>query len=166
MPLGYWISVTIHILSAMLWLGGMFFLGIVGAPVLREIEPASLRQQLFHGLGERFRTVGWIAIAILIATGLLNLYYRGLLRWSDVLGNPAFWSTSLGRALAAKLAAVLIMLVAAAIHDFVLGPRSGRVRAGSPEAAQFRRRAALLARVNALVGVVLVVAAIRLARGA
>ena len=35
----YYINVTIHVLAAMLWLGGMFFLGAVGAPVLRAIEP-------------------------------------------------------------------------------------------------------------------------------
>jgi putative copper export protein len=35
----YYINVTIHVLAAMLWLGGMFFLGAVGAPVLRTIEP-------------------------------------------------------------------------------------------------------------------------------
>jgi len=33
----------------MLWLGGMFFLGIVGAPVLRNIEPPPSRRNE-HGV--------------------------------------------------------------------------------------------------------------------
>jgi hypothetical protein len=44
----YYVNVTIHVLAAMLWLGGMFFLGIVGAPALRSVEPPPLRQRLFR----------------------------------------------------------------------------------------------------------------------
>lgn len=165
MPAPYFLSVTLHVLAAMLWLGGMLFLGVVGAPVLRAVEPAELRQRLFHLLGLRFRTVGWIAIAVLVLTGTANLHYRGLLRWDGVLGARAFWETGLGQALAWKLASVVVMLAASAVHDFALGPRAGALPAGTPEAIRLRRRASLLARGNALVAVALVVAAVRLARG-
>ena len=43
MPGLYWLSVTVHVLAAMLWLGGTFFLAAVGAPVLRKVEPPALR---------------------------------------------------------------------------------------------------------------------------
>ena len=165
MPVAYYVNVTIHVLAAMLWLGGMLFLGIVGAPVLRSVEPAALRQRLFHELGLRFRTAGWWAIGVLLLTGLVNLYYRGWLRWSGVLGAVGFWRTAPGHALCLKLVAVAAMLVVSAVHDFVLGPRAGRATAGSGRALQLRRRAALLARINALVGVLVVAAAVRLARG-
>ena len=161
----YYINVTIHVLAAMFWLGGRFFLGVVGAPVLRSIQPAPLRQRLFQELGSRFRRAGWIAIGVLLLTGVLNLYFRGWLHWESVLGSRAFWRTSVGHALAAKLTAVTLMVAISAIHDFVHGPRAGRAAAGSAQASAFRRRAALLARVNALLGVILVAAAVRLARG-
>ena len=161
----YWTAVTLHVLAALGWLGGMFFLALVGAPVLRQVEPPELRQALFQRLGVRFRAVGWALLATLVATGALVLHERGLLRWSGVLGARAFWRTALGHALAAKLAAVAVMLAVSAVHDFVLGPIAGRARAGSPGALRLRRRAAWLARVNALVGIALVVAAVRLARG-
>ena len=164
MPVGYYVNVTIHVLAAMLWLGGMLFLGIVGAPVLRGVEPVELRQRLFHQLGLRFRAIGWWAISALVVTGLVNLYYRGWLRWSGVLGAVDFWRTAPGHALCVKLVAVVAMLVVSAVHDFVLGPRAGRMTAGSARAVQLRRRAALLARINALLGVVVVAAAVRLAR--
>jgi uncharacterized membrane protein len=165
MSAGYYVVVTIHVLAALLWLGGMFFLGAVGAPVLRAIEPPSLRQRLFHDLGLRFRTVGWVAIAVLVTTGVIMLGARGLLRWSGVFGSMAFWRTTFGTALAAKLACVVTMIVISAVHDFALGPAAGRAAPGSPEAVALRRRAALLARVNALVGLLLVIVAVRLARG-
>src|SRR5678815_1418459 len=48
MPSLYFLNVTVHLLAAFVWLGGMLFLGLVGAPVLRGVAPAALRQQLFH----------------------------------------------------------------------------------------------------------------------
>jgi putative copper resistance protein D len=165
MPNLYYLNVTIHVLAAMLWLGGMFFLGAVGAPLLRAIEPPELRQRLFQSIGERFRTVGWIAIAVLLVTGTVNLHYRGMLHWVGVLGSVSFWHTNIGLILGIKLLCVTIMVVVSAVHDFIQGPRAGRAAPGSPEAIRFRSRAAWLARVNAIVGVLLVTAAVRLARG-
>jgi uncharacterized membrane protein len=161
----YLVSVTIHVLAAMFWLGGMFFLGIIGAPALRRVEPPSLRQSLFNEIGLRFRTAGWIAIGVLVVTGLLNLWFRNLLHWEGVLASAAFWSTTLGRMLALKLIAVSAMIVIAVIHDFGLGPAAARAEPGSETALTLRRRAAWLARINAFVGIILLVAAVRLARG-
>jgi uncharacterized membrane protein len=161
----YYVNVTIHVLAAMLWLGGMFFLGVVGAPVLRAVEPAALRQRLFQQLGMRARALGWWAIGILLVTGTLNLHFRGWLHWDGVLGAAGFWRTGTGIALGLKLVSVAIMVIVSATHDFVLGPMAGRMDAGSPAALAFRRRAALLARANALLGVIIVVTAVRLARG-
>jgi hypothetical protein len=51
------------------------------------------------------------------------------------------------------------------VHDFWLGPLAGRLRAGTPEALRARRLAAWLARINAVIGIVIVILAVRLARG-
>ena len=160
----YHINVTIHVFAALLWLGGMFFLAAVGAPVLRKVEPPELRAALFRKLGEQFRTVGWASISVLLVTGFLNLHFRGMLTWS-LLGSGEFWSTPYGRSLAWKLGAVTAMLIVQAIHDFQVGPAASRAPAGSGEMLVLRRRAALLARLSAVFGIVLVVAAVRLARG-
>lgn len=161
----YYANVTVHVLSAMLWVGGMFFLGLVGAPVLRAVEPPALRQRLFQELGLRFRTTGWWAIGILLLTGVVNLSYKGWLRWDGMLGSMVFWQTPVGRTLAIKLIAVAVMVGVSAVHDFVNGPRASRAQPGSDEAMVLRQRAALLARANALLGVLVVVVAVRLARG-
>lgn len=161
----YYANVTIHVLAALFWLGGMFFLGLVGAPVLRGIEPPELRQRLFHQLGLRFRTLGWIAIAVLITTGILNLQFRGLLRWDRVLSSPTFWRTPFGGALALKLACVTVMLTLSALHDFSIGPRAGLAGPLTGEGRRLRAQSMWMARVNAIVGLLLVGAAVRLARG-
>lgn len=160
----YFINVTVHVLAALLWLGGMFFLAVVGAPVLRTVEPPALRSALFRRLGQQFRNVGWISIAVLLITGTLNLHFRGVLSRA-VLTDGAFWSTPYGHALAWKLGAVAAMLIVQALHDFIVGPAASRLQADSPDLLRARRRAALLARLSAVLGVITVIAAVRLARG-
>lgn len=160
----YWFNVTTHVFAALFWLGGMFFLAAVGAPVLRRVEDVRLRRDLFARLGAQFRAVGWVAIVVLLVTGVLNLWFRGLLS-PTILGSGEFWASRYGRALAWKLGAVVVMLTIQAVHDFILGPASSRAAPGSAEAVRLRRWAALSARATAAAGVVLVVAAVRLARG-
>lgn len=164
MPTLYYVNVVIHVLAAIFWLGGMFFLGAVGAPALRAVEPRELRQRLFHDIGIRFRALGWWAIGALIVTGIVNLHYRGWLRWEGVLGSGAFWNTATGQALGVKVAAVSAMIALGAFHDFVIGPAAVRAAATGAASDALRRRAALVARWNAVIGVVVVVAAARLAR--
>lgn len=160
----YFINVTVHVFAALFWLGGMFFLAVVGAPVLRSVEPPELRALLFRRLGEQFRTAGWIAIVVLLVTGTLNLYFRGMLTL-DVLASADYWNSRYGRSLAWKLGAVTAMLIVQAIHDFSVGPAAARLTPGTPEALATRRRAALLARLSAVLGIIVVIAAVRLARG-
>lgn len=160
----YLLSVTLHLLAAMLWLGGMFFLALVGAPVLRRVESAPLRSELFNRLGVRFRVVGWIAMSLLVVTGIANLSFRGVLD-PDTLGSASFWQGPYGQTLGWKLTIVVVMVSLSAVHDFLLGPRVARLPPGSAEAAVGRRRASWLARFNAVLGVALVAAAVRLARG-
>jgi copper resistance protein D len=158
----YVATVSLHVLAAVLWLGGMLFFAIV-APVLRRVEDEALRARLFEALGRRFRVVGWVCIAILLLTGTEQLRARGWLS-ADLWARPGFWSTALGMRLAWKLGLVGVMIAVQAVHDFWLGPRAGRATPGTPEARALRSRAAWLARLNALLGVALVYAAVRLGR--
>lgn len=163
MPTPYLLAVVVHVLAAIVWLGGMVFFALA-APVLRSLEDDALRARLFDALGRRFRAVGWICIALLVATGMMQLRLRGW--W-----GAGFWSwatltgTALGRGLLRKLAMVLLMVVIQAAHDFWLGPAAGRAPPGSAEALRLRRSAAWLARVNTVAGALLVWFAVGLIRG-
>jgi len=163
----YALLVYVHVLAALLWLGGMFFFAVVGAPALRQVEPAALRRRLFHDLGLRFRRVGWWAIGVLLLSGTWILHLRGVLRWRH-LADSAFWASPFGRALFWKLVLVLIMIAASLIHDFVVGPQASLASDGGDpgdRGERARRRAAVLARGNAVAGLLLVYWATRLARG-
>jgi putative copper export protein len=159
----YLVAVTIHVLSAVIWLGGMITFALL-APILRRVGDDAERQFLFQTLGERFRIVGWLCITVLLITGVGQLQMRGW--WGAAFwGAPRLWSSALGHALVGKLATVVLMVVVQAVHDFHFGPKAGRVRPGTPQALALRRTAAWLARINAFAGVVLIWFAVRLARG-
>jgi copper resistance protein D len=159
----YLISVWLHILAAMTWIGGMFFLVLVVVPWMRRGH----REQgarLLRETGTRFRTVGWIAFGILVATGTYNLWARGV-RFGDFVS--AVWLASpFGRAVVAKLALFAVVLAVSAIHDFGIGPRAAiAVEAGAPDAERLRRLASYLGRGNALLALGLVGLGVILVRG-
>ncbi|MDH5759243.1 MAG: DUF4149 domain-containing protein [Gemmatimonadota bacterium] len=160
----YIFNVTLHVLAAMIWLGGMFFFALVGAPTLRSLEDDALRARLFHDLGTAFRTVGWVCIAVLLVTGVGNLHFRGM--WGmEIWSDSRFWGSPMGRSFFWKLVTVGVMLAVQLVHDFNVGPRAGRAKPGTPEALRLRRAAAWMGRVNGVAGLVLLYFAVRLARG-
>ncbi len=128
----------LHVVAAITWLGGMLFIALVLVPVTRRLPDPALRTRLVQAAGQRFRTIGWIAVGVLVATGFLNLWLRPSLLWS-----PRFhW----------KLGLVVLALILSAYHDFVLGPRAG-LPGADPSA---RTRASWVARVNVAVVLLIV----------
>jgi len=163
MAFAYHVTIFVHVLAAVVWLGGMIALALF-APILRDTPDAAARQRLFERLGRRFRIVGWICLVALLVTGTEQLRARGW--WGAAFwGAPGLWSSPLGRALLGKFAMVALMIVLQALHDFWLGPLAGRLPAGSEEARSARAWAARLARVTALAGLVLLWFAVVVARG-
>ncbi len=123
----------VHLLAVVTWVGGMLFIALVLVPITRRLEDVALRTRLVQATGRRFRTVGWIALGLIVATGLGNLALRPELLWA-----PRFH---------AKAGLVVLALVLSAFHDFVLGPRAGRP--GTDPSA--RVQASWIARLNVLV---------------
>jgi copper resistance protein D len=161
-----WI-VFLHIVAAIIWIGGMFFVALVLVPVLRR-ESQVLRAALLDAAGRRFRTVGWAAIGVLLVTGVWNLHNRGL-SWRTI-GSSALFEGTFGRILMAKLLFVLLALTLSAVHDWVLGPAATRLaqQAGADtegRAVRTRRIASWVARLNALAALVIVFLAVALVRG-
>ena len=94
------VRLFVHVLAATIWVGGQFTLaGLV--PVLRGFGPDATR-----AAARRFNVVAWSAFAVLLATGVWNLV-------AVEVGDAS--SEYLGT-LAAKLAAVAVSGVGAAVH--------------------------------------------------
>lgn len=161
----YLLSVWLHILAATIWVGGLFFLMLVVVPWLRAGSSADPGRLLRETAG-RFRAVAWTCFAIVLATGVFNLWMRGV-RWSNF--TDAEWLASpFGSTVVAKLAIFFLMIALSARHDFVVGPRAADEIARDPasaEAQKLRREASLHGRANAVIALLLVAFGVMLVRG-
>lgn len=165
MHLLYLISVWVHILAAMVWVGGMAFLVLVVVPWLRR-GGQSNASAFLRETGERFRSVGWTCFAILVVTGTFNLWVRGV-RLGDFTRGE-WLSSPFGKSVLVKLLVFAAVLLVSALHDFVIGPRAVVAIAADPQsqaAAVARRRASLFGRVNFLLALVLVAVGVAIVRG-
>jgi len=112
------VLVWLHLLAAVVWIGGMVFLSLVLVPVLKREPFAVQRGALIRAAALRFRVMVWISIGLLLTTGPLLAMRRG---WS--LGEADGWPA----VLIVKLALVGILLMLTVAHDFFIGPRVGRI---------------------------------------
>jgi uncharacterized membrane protein len=140
----------------MTWIGGMIFISLILSPSTRDL-PEPMRSQLFQTIGTATKAVGWIAILVLLSTGLLN-----------VLHLQIQWNTQIGRILIIKLSLVTLIIFLSALHDFVLGPRlAARLRTAAgqdPSLPVLRRRVSWLARINLFLALAVVYLAVLIAR--
>ncbi len=159
--------VLIHVLAAIIWLGGMFFIALVVVPALRNFEPREKRTEVISATAKRFRKIGWIAIIILFVTGLINIINRGVTH--EMIFSGALLSSYFGKVLAIKLCLFLLMLILSVSHDFILGPRHLKLlqtQKSNPlpisELNKKRKMMSWLARLNVLIVILIVACAVML----
>lgn len=154
------VLVVLHILAAVAWVGGMIFLSLVLAPLVRGRKAVPEFMALFRSAALRFRPVVWTAIGILLITGPMLLSQRGL-----SVTDPASWPGIV----TVKLALVSLLLFLTLLHDLILGPQVSRVSA-IPESQRTSgeqmvfKTARWLPRVSLLLALGVVIAAAVLAR--
>ena len=123
----------VHLMSAVVWVGGTIVLVFVGVPAIRKLE-GEARATAMRALGRRWRPLGWSAMGVSILSGLwLTELHGGF--------NRAALSSDFDRTLIVKSVLVVLLVIGALIHDYVLGPRLQReMRAQEPQAPVTRRR--------------------------
>jgi uncharacterized membrane protein len=68
------VSVTLHILAALVWVGGMFFAYNALRPAAAQVLEPPLRLELWVQVFRRFFVWVWLSIFILLATGYWMLF--------------------------------------------------------------------------------------------
>lgn len=70
--------IALHILAAVVWVGGMFFAYVVLRPAAAPLEPEA-RLTLWRGVFSRFFPWVWLSIVTLLASGygMVFLYFGG-----------------------------------------------------------------------------------------
>ena len=166
MPTAYSVSVWIHLMAAVVWIGGMVFLVAVVLPILKDPEHRSVYPLLLRRAGMRFRTIGWICLLALVATGFFQLWKLGFGPTAVVRGEP--FRGTFGHLLAVKLALVAAILVLSVVHDFWVGPQAGRLsrsRPGSDAARRYRLAASWIGRLNLVLALLVTLLGVHLLRG-
>ncbi len=152
--------VILHILAAVSWVGGMIFLSLVLAPLVRSRKAVPELMALFRSAALRFRPIVWVAMAILVMTGPMLLSFRGV-----AVTSPSSWSGIV----MVKLTLVALLLFLTLLHDLVLGPQVSRVSA-IPESQRSAgeqvvfKTARWLPRLSLLIALAVVITAAMLAR--
>ena len=156
-----WLSaVTIHLLAAVTWIGGMIFLSTVLAPLVRGGDVPGEHMVLLRSAARRFRLVVWLSIFSLLITGPILLHARNI-----SLSPPTDWPA----VLRIKLGLVALLLLLTIAHDLYLGPRSAQLNRlpsadRTPLDLMIMGASRWLARASLGIGVAIVVAAALLAR--
>ncbi len=162
-----YLVVFIHVLSAIVWLGGMFFIALVIVPAFKNFEPKEIKTEIISLSATRFRKIGWIAMIILLITGILNIGNRGIT--FEMISSGSFYSSTFGKVLVFKLILFFTMIILSAIYDFILGPRytrSALIKPSNPDSIaklnKKRNVISWLARFNVLIGILIVGCAVML----
>jgi putative copper export protein len=155
-------SVFFHLLAAIVWVGGQAAFAFVVVPSVRKRADPATAGGILREVGRRFATVGFISLAVLLASGVANLGFRGVL---PLLGDREFWATPFGTILGAKLAAVAGILGLSIAHSSAASARPAP-EGHDAQGAVAARRLRLFGRAGFVLSIVAVALAVLLVRGA
>jgi uncharacterized membrane protein len=156
------ITPWLHILAITVWIGPQFFLFLAAIPAIRTIEDAQVRAQTLRTIVTRFGWIAWGAMAVIILTGISNLFQTGSDAPFSLWDSDYRWF----RIFAEKMTLVGLAVALTVVHTFWVGPQQLRLAEqldADPAAVRNARRlsiaisaAGLLASIGALyLGVVL-----------
>lgn len=110
------ITMIVHILAIVVYLGGTFFMDLLLVPALNRIPPAQaaiVSQQT----GEIFAVTAWISLGLIAASGLAFLYLDEGSLGPDMFLYPHGW------VIGAKTFLFLLLVVNGLIMTFGIRPR-------------------------------------------
>ena len=113
------VAVFLHILGAVIWAGGLIFVGLAAGAARRTI-PERERLEFFRVLGIGFLILAGVAATLLLISG--NILVEDLFGGWDELGD-----SSSGDLVLWKTGLFVAVLALALIHALVLGPRIRRL---------------------------------------
>jgi hypothetical protein len=119
------ISVWIHVLAVTVWIGPQFFLFIAAIPALRTVEDAELRARVMRIIVTRFGWMAWIALGVIMLSGIGNLFMVGDDAPFSLWGDDYRWNW----VFVEKMVFVAVAAGLTALHTFYVGPQQLRLAA-------------------------------------
>jgi uncharacterized membrane protein len=89
LALAYWL----HMLATVLWLGSLSALAVLVIPAARRTLDASAYAALLGTLQERLQPLGWLSLAVLVATGMFQMSAHP--RYTGFLAIESSWAVAI-----------------------------------------------------------------------
>ncbi len=116
MPEIHWLLIRwIHVIAAVIWIGGNLILAMVIVPYFRQNLPPVKRIQLLTQIGKRFEPIVWGCVGVLFFTGIGNIF--DAIDFSSPIVNIFM------RTLFIKMMLFVVLLILTVLHSFVFAPR-------------------------------------------
>ena len=109
----------LHLLAAIIWIGGLVFQVLVVFPTLAWAAPTAERLHFALSLEARFRVILWPAVGLVLFTGLVNLMNV----WYATVVTAGSISPTFIPLLSVKLGIVVGMIALQAVQQWLIYPR-------------------------------------------
>ena len=107
----------LHVIAAVVWIGGNMILAMVIVPHFRQNLPPVQRILLLTQIGKRFEPIVWGCIGVLFFTGIVNLF--------DALDltSLAPISSAFMRTFIIKIGLFFLLIILTVLHSMIFAPR-------------------------------------------
>ncbi|OJX46135.1 MAG: hypothetical protein BGO78_04430 [Chloroflexi bacterium 44-23] len=152
LALVYWL----HLLATVAWVGGAVSLSMIFIPAIQKLTDQAQKDILYREIQKRFQPIGWLALAILFGTGLIQMTshpsYNGFLQ----INNS--WSV----AIFSKHIAILVLIGSMAIMTWGVLPELKKINlkksvgknVSQDEINKYDRREKLLVNLNLVLSLI------------
>ena len=107
----------IHVIAAVIWVGGNLILAMVIVPHFRQNLPPVQRIRILMQIGKRFEPVVWGCIGVLFFTGIVNIFF------AVDLTSPTALSDAFMRTLIIKILLFFVLIILTVLHSMIFAPR-------------------------------------------
>ncbi len=138
------IAMTLHLLAAVIWVGGMFFAYMAQRPAAMDLEPAQ-RLPLWARTFARFFPWVWVAVVLLPASGYFMVFKMG-----GFAGVPLY--VHIMQALGIVMILIFLHVFFAPYRRLNAALTAGDIPAAGKQLGQIRR----MIGINTLIGLILI----------
>ena len=157
----------IHVIAAVVWVGGNLILAMVIVPHFRQSLPPVQRIKLLTQIGKRFEPVVWGCIGVLFFTGLINIFDA-----VDIT-SPSPIADAFMRTLLIKIVLFFVLTILTVLHSMIFAPRLAAAIADldptleelPPEIKPLRTQMSVVSSLMGVVSLLILLAAVALRMG-
>lgn len=157
----------LHVIAAVVWIGGNLILAMVIVPYFRQNQPPVQRIRLLAQIGKRFEPIVWGCVAVLFFTGIVNIFSA-----IDITA-PSEMLSAFMRTLFIKLTLFIVLIILTALHGLFFAPRLAAaiepldptLEELPPEVKPLRTQMSIVSSLMGVVSLLILLAAVALRMG-